>query len=801
MKRFSHQHAAIFSLLALMTATATAAPITPEQALQAARNFGQSSARRVPATAQLSLAYEATTAQVADYYVFNYASDAGYVIIAADDQVAPVLGYVDNGNFDINNIPDNMRAWLEGYQGELNYIRSHSQVPRPAQTLNSSVAPLLSTLWNQSEPYNNQCPTYTVYNTTLTAVTGCVATATAQIMNYHKWPNTGTGSHSYINNVGGQGNQTISRNFAHAYNWDLMLNNYTTSSPTANINAVATLMADVGCALEMNYMHGQSGAPTYAVPTALKTYFGYDADMTIISRNAFSVNEWESILRAELDARRPIYYSGSAVAGAHAFVLDGYNSEGMFHINWGWGGSSDGYFVTTMLNPKDQGVGSFEGGYNNSQQAIIGIQPEDNSTNQLITPYCYFTEFNPQVSSVELGSPAEIQFYRVGLEGIESYDYVYWGFALYDEDETECIQGGYTVNAIGVEPGRMYNANSNFTPNSDLAPGKYHLYAIYTSDVFNGHTQFMRSPAGKAEYILVTVQGNTAYFSTPEADYDLELNSWTISSSVVYLNRPFQAKLYIRNNGTEEFCDNLHVRLVPTSGSGSQSFTEVLLDIPAGEEIAYTATLTPTSLTTGKSYNVCLYQGDKLIGTASPVTLRDEEAFEMTIVSDVTPVANEMRADQVEFTATLKTTSGTFSGQIELFILDQARSRILKRIYSDCFLLNAGYQKTITFSDAFGGEVGQTYYACLRNPHAEYADVNKLWTYGTAFTVIAPEVPAVEGDLNGDGLVNIADINLLVDIILGTRSLDDYPAADQNGDGGANISDLNILISILLEKQ
>ena len=803
MKRFSLSHAAMAATVALIAATATAAPITPEQALAAARAATQSAAHRAPVAAQLSLAYQAQneTAQLADYYVFNYDNQAGYIIIAADDQVSPVLGYVDNGNFDINNIPDNMRAWLQGYQDELNHIRSHSQEPRRAQTLTTSVAPLLRTLWNQSAPYNNQCPTYTLNNETYPTYTGCVATATAQIMNHHKWPQSGTGSHSYTNNVGGAGNQTISRDFAHAYNWDLMLNSYTESSPTANINAVATLMADIGCAVEMNYKSDASGAASHNVPAALKTYFGYDADMTIISRNAFSINEWESILRAELDARRPVYYSGSATSGGHAFVVDGYNSDGMFHINWGWGGNSDGYFVTTMLNPKDQGIGSFEGGYNNTQQAVIGIQREDNVTNTLVEPYCHFTQLIPQVSSVTLGSSAPIQFYRAGLEGAETYEHLYWGFALYNEEETEMIQGAYSVNATGIEAGGLYSATSGFTPNSDLTPGKYHLYAIYTSDIFNSQTRFMRSPAGKAEYILVTVQGNTAYFSTPEADYDLQLNGEQISSSVVYLNRPFRATFRIKNNGTEEFCDNVHARLVPTSGSTSQSFTEVQLDIPAGETFTYKAILTPQSLTTDQSYNVCLYHGDTQIGILGAVTLRAEPTFEMSIVSDVTTAASEMRADQLEFTATLKTTSGIFSGQIELFIINEASRKIVKRIYSDCFRLNSGSQKTITFADAFGGEVGQTYTACLRNPHAEYANVNKLWSSGTTFTVIAPEEPAVRGDVNGDGAVNIADINIMTNVILGIYSKADYPAADLNNNGEVEISDLNLLINIVLDNQ
>ena len=393
-------------LLALVCALSTdAATITATRAQELANEFlSGRQARLAPSTSSptLMLAHEAKSADgVTDYFVFNRGTNQGFVIVSADDQALPVLGYSDNGTFVAEDIPDNMRWWLSEYQRQIEWMRSHpSAQPLRLATLSTSVAPLLTTQWNQGRPYNLLCPE--VEGTSSgRAWTGCVATAVAQIMKYHRWPNQGTGHHSYGWTAPDGNRVTLSADFAQSrYQWSVMADRYGLDydnniyaangnenwslATQAQIDEISRLMSDVGIALDMNYGSSGSGAASANVLPALSIFFGYTSTMRHLLRNYedyYDLGEsWDAIMRAELDAGRPIYYSGSNNNSGHAFVFDGYDTNGYFHINWGWGGTSDGYFASASLNPNEQGAGSSEGGYNMGQTAVIGIEPTNQRT-------------------------------------------------------------------------------------------------------------------------------------------------------------------------------------------------------------------------------------------------------------------------------------------------------------------------------------------------------------------------------------------------------------------------------------
>ena len=399
------KHIILFSILAsLAISPLGAASITQGQALEVAQQFmSQRQAHRMPsqAASPLHLVCKGQAASgCVDYYVFNRGSGAGFVVVSGDDRALPVLGYSTDGAFDADSVPENMRWWLEGYQQQIEWLRNHPDAaPRQAQQLTSSVAPLLDTRWNQGAPYNNLCPAIEGTSSGR-AWTGCVATATAQIMKYHRWPNRGRASHSYYWSGGADGPIELSADFSQSqYQWDDMANlygydGYGTIYSRESVNeewdyatqaqqdAISQLMSDVGIALNMNYGAGGSGTGSHYVLPALRAYFDYDASMQYLVRTDYENNggDWDALMRSELDAARPIYYSGSNSNAGHAFVFDGYDTNGYFHINWGWGGSSDGYFASTVLNPSDQGAGSSEGGYNSGQMAVIGIQPATEPT-------------------------------------------------------------------------------------------------------------------------------------------------------------------------------------------------------------------------------------------------------------------------------------------------------------------------------------------------------------------------------------------------------------------------------------
>ncbi len=335
-----------------------------------------------------------------EFYVFAN-PEGGFVLVSADDCVLPVLGYSVFNVFGTKDMPDNIRSWFEGYEEEIRWWKRYAADnpavsgewamleagEAPPMPLTTAVAPLLATTWNQSPLYNDLCPYHD--STAARSVTGCVATATAQVMKYWNHPTTGYGSHTYTSECYKSGITytfpNLTANFGNTtYQWSSMPNALTSASSSTQVNAVATLMYHIGVAIEMSYSPSGSGAQNYNIwgtigassQTALMKYFKYRSDIAPLARADYSDAEYSALLRAEIDQNHPVLYSGSHTSGAHSFVLDGYDNNGKFHINWGWGGSSDGYFVMGSLNPGAGGIGgNGSGTYNMGNVAVTGIQP------------------------------------------------------------------------------------------------------------------------------------------------------------------------------------------------------------------------------------------------------------------------------------------------------------------------------------------------------------------------------------------------------------------------------------------
>lgn len=382
-----------FMLVGMMvTVVVNADPITREQARLRALNFlekasGSRQLSPVVNGARLSPRRIPRKAAVADhelYYVFNRGDNQGFVIATGDDRLRPVIGYTDEGEFDYNNLPDNMRYWLEGYEAELQYLSEHPEclatAPKYAP-IHKAVAPMVTTKWNQTAPYNNECPQYFTLGR---SVTGCVATAMAQILYYQRAKSvteTQADMPSYETNTAhpDYGKLAVAGIPAGSpIDWDNMLNTYTSSATAKQQLAVAQLMHYCGVSVKMDYSSSQSGAFSYMVANAMKQFFGYGSSVKYVYKDdVYTDDAWDALLYNELAEGRPFYLSGANSSGGHAFVCDGYDDQGCFHINWGWGGNSDGYYVLTRLNPGSQGVGGSSGGYSDGAEAVIGCEPEN----------------------------------------------------------------------------------------------------------------------------------------------------------------------------------------------------------------------------------------------------------------------------------------------------------------------------------------------------------------------------------------------------------------------------------------
>lgn len=303
--------------------------------------------------------------------------NGGFAVIANDDSFAPVLGYSDKKAGD--NLPPAMQWWLEAANASLEaqldkgvQTRAASDIPEGYE---KSVAPLLTTTWGQEEPYNALTPVYTSDAGETHYYTGCVATAMAQIMNYYESPVKGKGSSSYMfTPPAGQGSQQmLYANYGNTvYDWDNMLDSYTGTYSEANATAVSTLMYHCGVSVQMQYNETGSGARSVDACNALRNYFGYDENIKLYNRSVTPVKEWMSIVYRELNDHCPILYSGMRADGfGHSFVLDGYDEDGLVHVNWGWEGESDGYFNIAPLN-----------GFSNQQEMVVVRLADDNRYNE-----------------------------------------------------------------------------------------------------------------------------------------------------------------------------------------------------------------------------------------------------------------------------------------------------------------------------------------------------------------------------------------------------------------------------------
>lgn len=359
MKRLLHIQFLLVLLLALGYSPLQAKRITQWQAQQQAYSFW---GKQMPQKAKAK-SRTATTASPSDaYYVFN--NDAGgFVIIAGDDAVTPVLGYTSTGSFDAENLPDGLKDLLKSYERQIAALGDNYVANQTATRAAFTGEKLLNTAeWNQMAPFNKYTPN--------NYVTGCVATAGAIVMKHHGYPAKGTGSHSYTWN-----GQDLTANFEHDYDWANMPTKYTVGNDEA-FDGVARLMSDLGVAVEMKYAKGGSGASMEDLLTALKKYFGYSKYARLLAIADLGAEVWNDRLRAEIDANRPILYSAvDSNKGGHSFVIDGYKDES-FSVNWGWGGYCDGFYRIGALNPETGGK-PLGDKYNLSQSAVFSLQPSD----------------------------------------------------------------------------------------------------------------------------------------------------------------------------------------------------------------------------------------------------------------------------------------------------------------------------------------------------------------------------------------------------------------------------------------
>ena len=527
---------------------AMAGPITPDEARQKITKF--MSPRRSAAVLQdlrlvaTSHYQEQSDVMSPSYYVFNVGEGQGFIIAGADDRIPAVLGYSDRGSFDPENMPVNMQAWLKGYNAQMEYLNQHPEAAAPRRTVNgSSIEPLLACEWNQGNPYNSLCP----MDGDKRSVTGCVATAMAQVMYFWKHPTyTVAEIPGYTTSSKGLTVSAIAAGAA--IDWDNMLPKYNGSETDAQIEAVASLMLMCGTAVQMNYTSGSSGAVTRRVADSWKDYFDYDAATNYENRSKYRLAAWNQKVYDELKAGRPVLYDGQSSGGGHAFVIDGYGGDDYFHVNWGWGGGSNDYFLLSILdsdNSSGIGASSSSDGYSFDQGAIFGAQP-NTGVSPIVTPILTTSEVRTDFAEVSRTDVTE-DFLASASANCWNYTGATHTFEVgYGVFDTE----GQLLKAVAadwtqeLDPSYGFNSLTFTIPfGANVSSGTYYLKPISREA---GSETWYANLGTETNYLTATISDNTLTVMAPKFD----LTGSVDASGKMEVGVPLTLTATITNNGT-----------------------------------------------------------------------------------------------------------------------------------------------------------------------------------------------------------------------------------------------------------
>lgn len=615
------------------------------------------------------------------YYVYNRNEKEGFVIVSGDDRTKPILGYSDEGSFMPGNIPANFQYWLDCYKSELQElskkeaitVTNHSDYnPIQPKEYKMSVNPLLENIsYGQDEPYNNLCPL--IPKSKNRTVTGCVATAMAQVMRYHQWPKKGKGTNSYTTR---DLKIPLQADFGNtSYDWDHLLESYSkkTNVTQEQKEAVATLMLHCGIAVNMNY-NLSSGASIYDIVAAMMNYFDYDPSMQFYHRGYFTAPQWSDLLKEELSNDRPVIYNGISSSGGHSFICDGYDANGLFHINWGWDGTSNGYFELSALTPEVQGTGGSLGGFNMEQSVILGIRPSDGTqaeSNYLIRLTRGLSSNKKEVAQ---GETAVI---RLGYRNLGAGSfYGYHGLGLYTPDGTfvKTISSG----VFGKEQDGIVIKDTLYTGtgsdrlqwkiqvNTDLPEGSFRIYPIYQfgDQPLDNNWTIMPGEVSMASYLNAEINESGIQFSTPEIMPKLELTEFQVTGKL-YQAKAGRFKFTVKNSGNE-YTGYVTICIEKEENDGKYQFIGPEgITIQNGETKTYELT-GKIEFTPGKYIITVQYDGKdgnlRQIGEATNVTIEEtpSEAPKLTILgldTDLDP-SRIYKNEEIIFKATLKNEGG-----------------------------------------------------------------------------------------------------------------------------------------------
>ena len=481
--------------VAMLTSIATMAqPRSEQQAIQIAQDFfAKSTKKKAPKLSVVSqqkvtqqirkkvAAAKKAPAQHSSCYIINDEANNRFVIVSADERMYEILGYSDNGCFEAENAPEGLLFMLGEYDGQFEEIQGEfiATANEVSEVSTTPIEPLIKSTWGQGEPYNMYCPENKKYATQQKSASGCVATAMAQVMNFHKYPQKGQGgTYSYITNSQAT-RLTVNFDDLH-FNWNYIKDHYNESSTAAEREEVAKLMYACGVSVSMDYgndNYDQSGASPYNIAYALIHHFGYSPNAIFCDRNYYADSTWNKVIMHELALGRPILYGGRGFFGGHRFILDGCNKEGLYHFNFGWDGDNDGFFHIDAITP------GLLYDFSSNQSMVCGISPSEIGQSEDVF---YSDNFKFSSLTFNIGSSSRVSFSPVCYSSSTTiadehngYFQGYLGIGIFNE-EWEYISNLYETITDKLTFGQGYNISKSITfPSSMFKEGTSFYIAPY----------------------------------------------------------------------------------------------------------------------------------------------------------------------------------------------------------------------------------------------------------------------------------------------------------------------------------
>ena len=780
-------------LLLAITLLATAGPVSKQQALNQANAFLRTRGLQVAGEPQRAPG-NTSGANHQPLYVFNTVGNHGFVIISGDDRAVPLLGYTEEGRYDEENMPDNFRSWLEQMALEISALPDTNDGQGVSQPLrvpvHTTISPLIKTKWNQGSAtatgyiYNTLTPTIN----NLHCVTGCVATAGAQVMNFYQYPKKATKAVP-----GYTPNSTIgelSSLPSVTFDWANMKNIYSSADVgTPSEKAVSQLMLYAGYAALMNYGLNGSGASEYQLAVGMAEYFDYDPyTWQYVNRSDYSISEWDALIYGELKAGRPVIYSGDGIYGGHAFICDGYNEEGLYHFNWGWGGQYDGYFKLHATDPyhgTEVYDGTIDNGFPMNAAAVIGLQPNTgqgpgsgSQTGDLVA-----TALDPAIdgnviSALLQNNNAGTAYLALGMGELKADGSITTLDKSYEVYKNWELPSGYYFTSRLTFDVSKYN----------LSNGTHTLVFISTE---KNATGWVRARPYSLYYDVVVKNGS---YTITERKSILQAKQFDFTGNkYATVAQPVEVTIECQNI---DYIEPLYFFASTSSSNKGECTFSAGTAIEAGQTETVTFYFYPENA--GKYYVwVCTDpEGNNVVGTSN-VTIKAKPTYKVTLSKvdlsiDAKPTTTA--------TVRVKNTSSydyydSFSAN--LYIHANNSYTYVSGEETPVYLIKAGETKEIKvkFYDLEPDTPYNFDFRYRQNVGGYYTIL-----YDVDFSFSNPTV--LPGDVNMDELINVTDVALIVERVLTGNDPEGYhhEYADVNNDNSVNVTDVTILINQILKK-